>query len=615
MAEERLEAVITLVDEYTERVLPIIQRTRELKETLDRVKTDIPAPKDNATPIYKRVVSLIKKIKKEKITPKEILIRGAKATKELAKIRKEAMLLNAKRIALNIKNTSTASIARLGRKLKDITKKRWEARVGVKDKASGTLSKIKATLGVLAAGVVIKATVQKGMELEQQKVSMEHFMGVGNQGKSQSQIKSMTNSYIKQLRANANATPFETGEVIKAGTRALTISGGDTRQSMKLVKLAEDMAASDPNKNMGDAIEALADAKMGEFERLKEFGFKGTKEDFDKAGGDFFKMKSKDGQTLDGLFGGLAAKQSKTSSGMLSTIKGNIGNLQQNLGTGILEGIKPALAQGVSLFSQFGDNAGVSLGQKIGGGLSNLIQGLMGLASGIDLGGIFESFKTGVQPAIDLFQTFYNHIKNKTPESQAILQIFGTIVRTVFEAMRPVVQLAGDVIKGVMRWIAEHSREIQSVIQALKVIWDIAWKAITLAVMTAGKLIRPVINGIVTVVGGIADAINGAKRAWDNFKKAISGGAHIKVTKEEITERHRHAYGQARVPYNNYNATLHEGERVLTKQEANQYDNNKGKSSGVNINIYGLAVREQADIDLIAARIVKKMNIAIAGGV
>lgn len=75
------------------------------------------------------------------------------------------------------------------------------------------------------------------------------------------------------------------------------------------------------------------------------------------------------------------------------------------------------------------------------------------------------------------------------------------------------------------------------------------------------------------------------------------------------------AYGKSRVPYDNYPARLHEGEKVLTKQEANQYDNNKGKASGFNIIIQGLTVREEADIDLIADRMVKKMNIAIAGGV
>ena len=53
----------------------------------------------------------------------------------------------------------------------------------------------------------------------------------------------MSADYLKSLRNNANATPFETREVIAAGTRALQIAGGNTKEAMGMVKLAEDMAA------------------------------------------------------------------------------------------------------------------------------------------------------------------------------------------------------------------------------------------------------------------------------------------------------------------------------------------------------------------------------------
>ena len=51
------------------------------------------------------------------------------------------------------------------------------------------------------------------------------------------------------------------------------------------------------------------------------------------------------------------------------------------------------------------------------------------------------------------------------------------------------------------------------------------------------------------------------------------------------------------VPYNDYQTRLHEGEMVLTKQEANQY---RSRKNGGNINIAKLAdtivIREEADI-------------------
>lgn len=74
-----------------------------------------------------------------------------------------------------------------------------------------------------------------------------------------------------------------------------------------------------------------------------------------------------------------------------------------------------------------------------------------------------------------------------------------------------------------------------------------------------------------------------------------------------------HAYGLERVPYNNYPALLHEGERVLTAAEARHQD------TGGSIHIEKLAdqviVREDADIDRIASAFVEKLRGAMMTGV
>lgn len=75
-----------------------------------------------------------------------------------------------------------------------------------------------------------------------------------------------------------------------------------------------------------------------------------------------------------------------------------------------------------------------------------------------------------------------------------------------------------------------------------------------------------------------------------------------------------HKTGLTRVPFDNYTAKLHEGERVLTKQETNLLDqgklgaNNGGSSQPIQINIANMNVREESDINKIAnalARIIK----------
>ena len=75
-----------------------------------------------------------------------------------------------------------------------------------------------------------------------------------------------------------------------------------------------------------------------------------------------------------------------------------------------------------------------------------------------------------------------------------------------------------------------------------------------------------------------------------------------------------YAYGINRVPYDGFRAILHEGERVLTAREAREADSTAARS--VNVNISGQwSVRDDSDIDLIAARIADSLERALAAGV
>lgn len=65
-----------------------------------------------------------------------------------------------------------------------------------------------------------------------------------------------------------------------------------------------------------------------------------------------------------------------------------------------------------------------------------------------------------------------------------------------------------------------------------------------------------------------------------------------------------HAAGLSYVPYNDYPARLHEGERVLTARENREYSSGGNVTVSVNGN---LVVREEADIDRIAETIARKV--------
>lgn len=184
-----------------------------------------------------------------------VRLNATQANKAFNALKKNTKYIEAKKKLVQVvvaKDMAMAKLKKIQSTMKSLGKAVAKPIVMGKDKATSMIKGISSKLGALAKGIAIPLTIatagagmalKGGMELEQQQISMRHFMGVGNAGKSDKELDSMSAKYLKDLRNNANATPFETGEVISAGTRALQIAGGNTKEAMNMVTLAEDMAA------------------------------------------------------------------------------------------------------------------------------------------------------------------------------------------------------------------------------------------------------------------------------------------------------------------------------------------------------------------------------------
>lgn len=622
---EELQAVITLIDDYTENVMPIIQKTKEMKALMESVKPKISAPKDKATPIYKHVISLMKKIKKTAMNPTVALKNGVKTVRELSRIRKEAMLLNAKRIALNIKNTSFASIGRVGSKLKEIVKKRWDARIGVKDKASSVLNKIKGAALALAAIKAITIAVKASDQFSQTRARL-NLMNDGQMSTKQleSEIfkKSMgSRTDVQTMSDVVSRLGITAGDKFKNNKEIVDFSSLLSKQFKISGASGEEQSSA-----MYQLSQAMASGALqgDEFRTIKENAPLLAKAIQKELGDKDIKTAASNGEITSDLI----KRAMFNSAGEIEERFNKIPWTFKDAMTMGLNGIKKGAEPIFEGLNSLVNNSSVkSFISELPNTMKSTVDNIGGLLSTLNWDGIFNSFTTSIQPAIDLFKSLHNHIATKSPESQAILQIFGTIVKTVFEGMRPVIQFAGDVIRGVMGWIASHSKEIQTIVQALGIVWKTVWWAVSGVIKAVGKIIQPILNGIVSVISGIANIIIKAKNAWESFKKAISGGATVKVNYSERgglaygtdsgsgNNGRSRAMGQKVIPRNNYPINAHEGEMLLTKQDANEYRDGRGKSSGINIIINGLTIRENADIDLLAGRVAKKINLAVAGGV
>ena len=245
---------------------------------------------------------------------------------------KWSMTLNAVDKASRVVSRVTSYIHRVANRSYRFTLRAYDlasrAIGGVRRALTSIPALVTVTLGVIGAGKLKDATVGAAMSFEQYEVSMQHWLG-GNEKKAK--------SLVKWMGQFADTTPFSSVDLFPALTRGLGVSNGDVKQAQDLLKLSADMAALTPEKSVSDAMEALADAQMGEMERLKEFNVKVSKKEFDKIG--YAGVVSQ----LAEKFEGGAAKLSQTSAGIISTLKGYRSSLFRSVGEGFLDPMKPRL--------------------------------------------------------------------------------------------------------------------------------------------------------------------------------------------------------------------------------------------------------------------------------
>lgn len=196
-----------------------------------------------------------------------------------------------------------------------------------KQKANGLIGVFKKLLGMIAAGITIKASIDGASSMEQFRNTLETVLKDPNKARKK----------LAWANRFANKTPFESQEVVEGMTK-LQSYGIEGDRILKTtnrtyLEMIGDMA-SGMGKSFDQAIEAVADARTGELERLKEFGItKNMIADFGKSKGlEIFNNKGqiKDMELfnktlfemMDSRFGGAMEKQAKTFKGGLSTISG-----------------------------------------------------------------------------------------------------------------------------------------------------------------------------------------------------------------------------------------------------------------------------------------------------
>ena len=579
MARRHIGAVISLKDNMSATMRGIRREQKQFQNEVRRTRNEMRSAsrermriRMDATPAHRTIQDL-----RRKFAPLRTKLVKAVVIKDLATEKIE-------RIKSNVKSFGKF-IARPVVKLKDETK-------GMIDKIKNRLTSLSTIVAVGAAGMAVKS----GMELEQQQISMRHFMGVGNKGKSSKELDGMSASYLKDLRNNANATPFETGEVISAGTRSLQIAGGNTKDAMQMVKLAEDMAALNPGKTVGDAMEALADMNIGEMARLTEFGVKASSTDDPK------EVQKK----LETMYAGGANKLAESGSGLLSTIMGKLKSNIADIGLGMLEPLKPVMTGLIGFIDQASPKI-LEVGTKITSGI------------GMAIGWIQQQMPT----LAPIFQTAFGAVSSIVSTVAPIIgQVIGalspvfigllSVASSALSGIASAVKTVAPVVSSLISKLAPIFLNVGSTLKSMGKIFKNVFDSVMKIVKKASDFIKPLVNGIIGATKGISDGVS-----WVAGKLA-GNATGTKYWSGGLSVVGEHGPELVSMPRGSKVFTNAESKSMINKSIPN-FRQVQGENTNYNITIPKIAeqivIREDADIERITSSLIKKIQMAKMGGV
>lgn len=532
---------------------------------------------DNFTKPMQKVISQTKAFQATAKAVKPLVLKAKDmASKVISKVKAQVDKFKATKFGqfvLKAKDMASKVLTKINGMLRSFASKAWSATVSVKDKASSVLSSIQTKLSALALGATVVVGAKTGFNelANEQTEKLTINRVIQNSGKSKEEAKKSTDEFYKYLEEYANKTPFETSAVTQFGTKAMMMSKGNVDNAKQLTDMMGNVKAFVGNlRTETEVAEAFFSASNGNMEMLNNM--LGTQYNtFEEAKEGIAKNQ-----------GGLVEEMSTTLGGLLSTISGKFKNS--------LKGV-------TKVFTDM---------------LSGSMNGIIGFIDSISpkMVAMAESVKAG-------FEAF-----SKSEQASQYMQIFKTVFEVAWNLVKATIEAVRPVIEAIFNFIAQHPTEISAIVKTFGTIWQSVWKTVGVLLQGAWSICEPILSTLVEALAKVSGAVEGICSWWNKMTELLKTPieATVNVVKKGTSwvkdklglSEGNNAFGSGRIARDGTVRTLHEGEKILTKQEANRYD--KGlNNQGVNITINGLTVREEADINKIANTMVRKLKEASLG--
>ena len=527
---------------------------------------------DNFTKPMQKVVSQTKAFQATAKAVKPLVLKAKDmASKVISKVKAQVDKFKATKFGqfvLKAKDMASKVLTKVNGMLRSFASKAWSATVSVKDKASSVLSSIQGKLSALALGATVMVGAKTGFNelANEQTEKLTINRVIKNSGKSKEEAKKSTDEFYKDLEEYAKKTPFETSAVTQFGTKAMMMSKGNVDNAKELTSMMGNVKAFVGNlRTETEVAEAFFSASNGNMVMLNNM--LGTQyKTFEEAKKGIAKNQ-----------GGLVEEMSTTLGGLLSTISGKMKNS--------LKGVTKVFADMLS------------------GSMSGIISFIDSISP--KMVAMAESVKAG-------FEAF-----SKSEQASQYMQIFKTVFEVAWGIIKSTIEAVRPVIEAIFNFIAQHSTEISTIIQTFGTIWKSVWKTVGVLLQGAWGICEPILSTLVKALAKVSGAVEQICSWWNKMtellKKPINAVVNVAkkgagwVSDKLGLSEGRNAFGSGRIAKDGTVRTLHEGEKILTKRETDAYLRGQN-SQGVNIVVNGLTVREEADINKIANKLVRKIN-------
>lgn len=445
--------------------------------------------------------------------------------------------------------------------------------------------------------------------------------------------------YLEDLKKLAASTPLEYSGLTAMSRGLATGFGNDPQRMLTLMQRIGDagsavgLAAGDM-ETMAQSLSRMQSSGKASLEYLNIFQERGVdvigmlSEALGKNQGQIYEMISKGqigGQQAvsiieEGLAGdkyaGSMDTMSKTYSGLSSTLEDNEADLQAMMGEGYNRGRSEGMEKQIAWMNEQSEDLGEAyamIGQWKAS-LENLQEqyereAMNAVMTG-DTSGLFEG--TDIEGRLQEMAKEYQEAQAAAQEGNQ--EAMAELGRLLAEA-QVIAQNEYNASEGAQLAVESEKSLIQNVRDDSglnNAYYDAGY---SLGQEFSRGRAAGALEGISALMKptGLTSSSTGA--VYDEFGNQLSVPGKTMVGYGDKSGRKSSATGLERVPYNDFPALLHEGERVLTASEARTYNSGGGAAGGVTVTGNTFVVRQDSDIDAIAAQLLNKIREAGAAGV